>query len=128
MIERDAAMLVDFRRVLAERIGARFFLASVSGVPAAYCELYRHEGVAQIEDVNTLERFRGRGLARALVWRAAQQARASGDDLVFLMADDNDWPKHLYAKLGFDPIGAFWQFTRRPTADVAKPRASTVDR
>lgn len=115
MTEPVRAMLVDFRRVLADRLGARFFLAHVNGEPAAYCELYRDEtGVAQIEDVNTLERFRGRGLARAVVWQAAQQARASGDDLVFLMADDHDWPKEMYAKLGFDPIGHFWQYTRRP--------------
>jgi predicted GNAT family acetyltransferase len=70
-----------------------------------------HEGAAQIEDVNTLEPFRGRGLARQVVSFAAREALAGGADLVWLIADDNDWPKELYAKLGFRPVGTFWQFT-----------------
>ena len=41
-----------------------------------------------------------------------------GADLVFLVADDRDWPKQLYSKLGFDPVGRFWQFTRHPPADA----------
>jgi GNAT superfamily N-acetyltransferase len=114
MSEPVAAMLVDFRRVLVDVVGARFFLARVDGTPAAYCELYVRETVAQIEDVNTLERFRGRGLARAVVWAAVEQARRAGADVMFLVADDRDWPKHLYAKLGFEPMGAYWQFTRHP--------------
>jgi hypothetical protein len=33
---------------------------------------------------------------------------------VFLIADDDDWPKELYAKLGFDPLCRYWQFRRPP--------------
>jgi hypothetical protein len=33
---------------------------------------------------------------------------------VFLTADDADWPKQLYAKLGFDEAAHHWRFTRRP--------------
>ncbi|MGZ8571831.1 MAG: GNAT family N-acetyltransferase, partial [Actinomycetota bacterium] len=65
--------------------------------------------------VNTLEEARGRGLARAVVLAAADEARGQGADPVFLIADAADWPKELYGKLGFDPAGAFWQFTRVPT-------------
>jgi ribosomal protein S18 acetylase RimI-like enzyme len=110
----DARMLADFRDVLIERIGARFFTAIVDGEPAGYCELYVHDGVAQIEDVNTLPRFRNRGAARAAVSRAIAEARAAGADLVFLIADANGWPRQLYGKLGFDPAGYFWQFVKPP--------------
>jgi len=103
--------LATFRRVLRDRAGARFFGARVEGELAASCELYLHRGAAQIEGVNTLERFRGRGLARAVVLRAAAEAAASRADLAWLIADDNDWPKELYAKMGFVPVGNFWQFT-----------------
>ena len=37
--------------------------------------------------------------------------------MIFLIADDADWPKELYAKLGFDPIGRFWQFTKPPEGE-----------
>ena len=58
----------------------------------------------------TLERFRNRGLARATVMRALAASRAAGHDLTFLIADRDDWPKELYAKLGFDEIGRIWEF------------------
>ncbi len=106
--------IADFVRVLADRAGARFFLSHKDGAAVAGCELYVHERVAQIEDVNTLEEARGLGLARAVVLAAADEARRQGADLVFLIADAADWPKELYGKLGFDPVGASWQFTRVP--------------
>ena len=46
--------------------------------------------------------IRGRGLASAVVLRAVEEAVASGHDFVFLIADDEDWPKELYARLGFE--------------------------
>jgi predicted GNAT family acetyltransferase len=106
-----ADSLAAFSRVLHERAGARFFGARVDGAVASACELYVHEGAAQIEDVNTLAPFRGRGLARRVVSFAAREAVDAGADLVWLIADDNDWPKELYATLGFRPVGTFWQFT-----------------
>ena len=108
---RVADSLAAFSRVLHDRAGARFFGARVDGTVASACELYVHRGAAQIEDVNTLEPFRGRGLARWVVSFAAREAEVAGADLVWLIADDNDWPKELYAKLGFRSVGTFWQFT-----------------
>jgi hypothetical protein len=48
------------------------------------------------------------------VLAAADAARAEGADLVFLVADDEDWPKTLYARLGFDAAGPAWEFVRTP--------------
>jgi ribosomal protein S18 acetylase RimI-like enzyme len=106
----------DFRGELQRHAGARFFCARVDGEIAAMCDLYVRGSIAQIEDVNTLQEFRNRGLARAVVQLAAKQASASGADLVFLHALDDDWPKELYARLGFDPIGHVWSFVRPPSA------------
>lgn len=108
--------LVEHRRLLEEVAGARFFVVEADGAPASICELYVIDGVAQIEDVNTLEEHRGLGLARAVVLAAVEQATELGCDVVFLTADDADWPKRMYAKLGFDPVGRFWGFVR-PAAD-----------
>jgi predicted GNAT family acetyltransferase len=41
-------------------------------------EAYPHDDVAEIDAVHTLERFRGRGIARAVVGRALREARRSG--------------------------------------------------
>jgi ribosomal protein S18 acetylase RimI-like enzyme len=104
--------LVRFRGLLEERIGARFFVAEADGHLASICELYAIHGVAQVESVGTLEEFRGRGLARAVVSSAVDAARARGSDLVFLQADADGWPQALYRKLGFDPVARDWTFRR----------------
>ena len=113
--EETVRQLVAHRRLLEERVGARFFVSRVDDRDAGVCELYAARGVAQIEDVETLEELRGRGAARAAVLAAARAARADGADLVFLVADDDDWPKELYRRLGFDAVGDTWEFTRAPT-------------
>jgi hypothetical protein len=40
-----------------------------------------------------------------VVTRAAGLARDAGHDLIFILADDNDWPKQLYARIGFRSAG-----------------------
>ena len=84
------------------------------GRPAAMTKLRLSSDTAWLEDVYTVAEERRRGHARRLVARAAAQAaigiRQSATGLVFIVADDNDWPKHLYADIGFRPVGRVWTF------------------
>ena len=93
-------------------IGARFFTASVAGEPAGLCELHRDATDAMVENVFTLERARGHGVARSVVLRAIEVARDEGAGRVFIVTDEDDWPKELYARLGFDRIGRELVFTK----------------
>jgi GNAT superfamily N-acetyltransferase len=95
-------------------IGARFFAARVDGALGGGCELYVDGPDAQVENVATLQEHRGRGVARAVVLAAVEAARDAGAEHVFIVADDADWPKELYARLGFDRLARTWQFTRWP--------------
>jgi GNAT superfamily N-acetyltransferase len=104
--------LTEHKQVLAAD-GARFFAARVDGVLASYCDLYSDGRTAQIEAVQTLERFRNKGLARAVVSGALAASEAEGHDLTFLLADEADWPKQLYEKLWFDVVGSVYEFTLR---------------
>jgi GNAT superfamily N-acetyltransferase len=104
--------------LMRERAHTRFFAAEPEGVPASHCELYSDGSTAQVESVATLERYRGRGLARAVVLAAVNAAREDGCDFVFLRADDAGWPKELYRKLGFDPVGCTFEWTRTETGDT----------
>jgi len=113
----SAEMLADFREVLIERVGARFFATRIEGRIVGCCELYVGDGIAQIESVDTLEAYRNRGVARAFLAAAITAARDAAD-LVFLIADAADWPQHLYGKLGFDPVGTFRQFTKPPPGET----------
>ena len=67
--------------------------------------LYSDGTVAQVEDVYTVPEERSRGYARRLVTKAAEVARADGHELVFIVADADDWPQRLYRQIGFEPIG-----------------------
>lgn len=110
----DARMLADFLDVLVERADGRFFGVRVDGDVVAGCQLMVLGGVAQVEDVVTLTAHRGQGFARAVVLAAVRAAREGGADLVYLGADDEDWPKQMYAKLGFDEAGRSYDFVRKP--------------
>jgi ribosomal protein S18 acetylase RimI-like enzyme len=90
----------------------RYVAGVLDGGHVGNTTVYVVGDIAQIEDVATLESFRGRGVARAMVSLAIDLARESDPGLIWIAADDNDWPKHLYAKLGFRPIGRLFSFTR----------------
>ncbi|MFI7444575.1 GNAT family N-acetyltransferase [Nonomuraea indica] len=104
---------------LARRVAERLRGADVvqfrgvrdaDGRIAARADLYAHDGVAQIESVHTGTRHRGRGHARTLM--TALLADAAGNDPIFLVADDADWPKDFYRRLGFEPLARTHSFLR----------------
>jgi GNAT superfamily N-acetyltransferase len=96
-----------------------FAIGGEDGRLAAMTKLRIGEGVAQLEDVFTAPEARGRGYGRAVVAHAAAVARAARPELIFIIADDNDWPKELYAKIGFEPIGWTWSLHRGPATPAA---------
>jgi ribosomal protein S18 acetylase RimI-like enzyme len=110
--EEVVRQLVEQKHLLAAA-GARFFAARVDGRIASHCDLYSDGSTGQIEAVMTLEAFRNRGLARAVVTKALEESRAAGDDLTFLLADGDDWPRDLYDKLGFYEVGSVYEFLLR---------------
>jgi ribosomal protein S18 acetylase RimI-like enzyme len=121
--EEVVRILADHREKLARAIGARSFGARVDGELAAMCELYVHDDAAQIESVETLEEFRNRGAASAVVLAAVAAAREAGADWIHLYADANDWPQRWYRRLGFVERGGFWNFHRYPE-NQARPSAA----
>jgi ribosomal protein S18 acetylase RimI-like enzyme len=112
--------ILDAKLLLTDRADIRFLAALVDGEVASWADLYLGGGVAQIEDVGTLERFRNRGLASAVVLAAVRAAEEAGAELIFLIADEDDWPSELYGRLGFDTIGRLYDFVR-PAPTSARP-------
>ena len=85
-------------RALSDRLlGVR----SSDGRLVAIAKLRSGRATAQVEDVYTVPEARGRGFARALITRAVALARETGHELIFIVADDENWPKRLYERLGF---------------------------
>jgi GNAT superfamily N-acetyltransferase len=108
-VEQLAAM--DERYARASR--ARDFAAPPDD-PACACRLYTANGLAQVDEVGTIEARRNEGHASAAVTAAADAAAGEGCDPVFLLTDAGDWPQAWYRRLGFSPIGAVYEFLKLP--------------
>jgi len=113
--EELVRQLTQQNLLIQGKVDCQYFARRIDGRVVSGCQLFTRGGTAQIETVGTLPEYRNRGLASSVVRRAAWEAFSSGHDLVWLMADEDDWPKSLYAKLGFNPIGRFYGFTRKPS-------------
>lgn len=107
-----AEQLLDAKVLLRRRAETHFFGVEADGELVSWSDLYVAQRVGQIEDVMTVERHRGHGHATAVVLRAAEEGRKAGADLIFLVADGEDWPKELYKRLGFDEIGPLYRFAK----------------
>jgi ribosomal protein S18 acetylase RimI-like enzyme len=113
--EELVRQILEHRRLVFEAITTRLVAAEVDGKLVAHAELYSENGIGQVENVVTLSAFRGRGLARAVVLWGVEESRAAGNDLTFLVADADDWPRRLYERLGFEAIGGYARFLRKPS-------------
>src|SRR3954447_17808491 len=83
--------------------GERWLVIHVDGEPAGHLIVYSRDGLAQIEDVGVLKRFRGHGLATRLISHALEFV-AADHDTVFICAESHDWPHHFYRRLGFEHV------------------------
>jgi GNAT superfamily N-acetyltransferase len=100
------------RREARVRAARNLGIRDEAGDLVAMTKLYSDGVTAQVEDVYTVPAWRNRACARRLITRAIALARDAEHELVFIVADDDGWPKQLYARLGFDPIGRMGMFHR----------------
>jgi ribosomal protein S18 acetylase RimI-like enzyme len=103
---------------LEERVGARIGLRALvawgpAGEPVGYVAFSARGAGADIDQAYVDPDRRGTGIGGALVSAAVE---AAGADSTFIVADDEEQAKHLYARLGFEPVWILHQFTRRPAA------------
>jgi hypothetical protein len=82
------------------------------GRVVAWCRTYAGGTLYELDDVGVLPARRGEGLGRELV--AGAVALAPAGRVPFLLADAHDWPRHLYARLGFTSVGERLGATRTP--------------
>jgi GNAT superfamily N-acetyltransferase len=97
--------------LIGTRIETRYFAALHDGRVVSSCEVRTEGDAAQVDIVETLEEFRNRGLARAVIGAALEAAKDR--NFVFLVTDAADWPQQLYHRLGFDEVGIESRFLRR---------------
>ena len=112
MHSNAARQVVAHLELVASVVPTRAFAVMADGTAASWCVLYEEDGIGQIDDVVTVGRHRRQGYGKAVVQTAVAASLESGNELTFLVADDDDWPKDMYARLGFEPLGRRFEFTR----------------
>jgi ribosomal protein S18 acetylase RimI-like enzyme len=108
----DLGNHLEEAREVARMHGARVIAVRERGEPVAYAQVEWDDGSAEITQVFVHRDHRGRGMGTA-VTRAAIEAAGEVDDL-WIVADDEGRPKHLYASLGFRPVWRSVHMLRLP--------------
>jgi ribosomal protein S18 acetylase RimI-like enzyme len=112
--EQTVVQLLEAQRLRQRAVTVRYFAARIDGQLVSECSLFLDGGVAQLESVHTLEAYRRRGLAAAVIRQAVNAAVEAGCGLVFLLADAQGGAKQLYRGLGFAEVGRVWDFVKAP--------------
>jgi GNAT superfamily N-acetyltransferase len=99
-------------RQVALRRNAQVLAVLEDGAPVAFAQIERDGEAAEITQVYVRPEYRGDGRGTAIT-RAAIEAAGDVSDL-WIVADDEDRPKHLYARLGFRPAWTTMEFLRLP--------------
>jgi hypothetical protein len=89
-----------------------FAVLDEAGEAVAWAKLWSRGDMAQVEDVVCLYGHRGKGYGRDVVAAATLAALDTAPELLFIVADDEDWPKALYGRLGYAPVGTKAVWTR----------------
>jgi len=113
--------VMQHNRHIGELLGERCFAAFDGDAVCAYAKLRHRDGIAQVEDVAVAPEHRGAGLGRLVTSAALAVGLALEPELLFIVADEEDWPQELYGRLGFEPAGRIRAFLRPPPSD---PRAA----
>jgi ribosomal protein S18 acetylase RimI-like enzyme len=108
----DPGDFVTQERAIALLRNAQILAVQEAGVPVAFAQLEHDGQSAEIAQVYVHPKHRGRGIGTALT-RAAIDAAGAVRDL-WIVADDEDRPKDLYARLGFRPAWVAVEALRLP--------------
>ena len=109
--------MVEHRRRKAPEVQA--FVARLDGEEVGmFSAMPGLDGMGLVEDLFVVPEARGRGISIALIGHCVADARSRGARQVVIGSDPGDWPKRLYARLGFRPlfVERLWDLDRAAEA------------
>ncbi|MBE6783162.1 MAG: ribosomal-protein-alanine N-acetyltransferase [Ruminococcaceae bacterium] len=102
-----------------ENGNARFFVCETKGEIAGYIGTISVFGECSVTNVAVKEKFRNKGIARALLERAILNSTLADDEFITLEVRKSNIPAiSLYEKYGFVKMGERKNFYRSPTEDA----------
>lgn len=119
---RDPTEYLAQARAVRIALGQRTFAIHDNGRPIAFAALTVLGEGAEVRALYVLPEFRGDGLGTVLTRVAIDRAGPVRD--LWICADDEDRPKHLYARLGFEPVvTTTWCLQVRAPVSARQPGA-----
>ena len=81
------------------------------------CDLFVHKGVAKIEDFAVIPKHQRKGYGTTILKELIKIAIKEGVHTIYLVTDEDDTPKEMYQKIGFNKIGErmdlFFELTKK---------------
>jgi putative acetyltransferase len=97
----------------------RFCVARLDGVAVACGGIALFDGYAEVKRMYTRPQARGRGVAKALLRRLEDEARAAGKTMLRLETGQHQAEAvGLYRRAGFTGCGPFGHYAQMPARDV----------
>ncbi len=92
----------------------QYFLAYLEDQPAGFFNAWEGvDGMGQVEDLFVLPEYRKRGIATALIHHCVAESRRRGAKEVLIVADPDDTPKNIYARMGFRPVAVHGHYLKK---------------
>jgi spore maturation protein CgeE len=89
------------------------YICYYKGEPAGNCDLFSYNGTAKIEDFTVLPKYQRQGLGTAILKHLICAAFAKGARIIYLTTDEDDTPKEMYMKLGFEKVSDSYALLRK---------------
>jgi len=84
------------------------YLCYLDGVPVGNCDLFVHGDTAKIEDFAVLPDYQHKGIGTAILKHMISAAIEDGAKVIYLCASEDDTPREMYRKLGFQKVMNFY--------------------
>ena len=108
----EARQLRAFARERGGVVGLREFVGYYRGEPAGTISLWPRGRFGFISDVATMPEFRGKGVARTMLFDVSKRAINAGCEYSLLFTDLFDSPQVMYKTLGYQPVGEVRSFLK----------------
>lgn len=85
--------------------GVNSYVCYHNGHIIGNCNLFLHKGVAKIEDFAVIPAYQHRGYGTTILKELIDIAIREDIHTIYLVTDEDDTPKEMYKKIGFNKIG-----------------------
>lgn len=110
--QEESRQLYGIARERGAALGQTDYVGYVGGAPAGIISLWPRGRFGWIQDVATMPEFRGRGVARTMLFDVSKRALSEGCEYTLLLTDLFDSPQAMYKTLGYVPVGEIRSFLR----------------